>query len=330
LLLNEKSKKTFGTDQINGEIQKSIKNLQQKFLRFFAKSSQITKIGESYVFPKMYIASITTQMLIGNPFQKLLEALYRSAYSIRPNSFFNQYKGYVNSKATSATKKIATMLAKNNLGSLLRETPAGPVEDDLIKYLVYQWKILSPTYFVMIPDNNPQMKTAWNLLDENIKADKKEIKLNTFFAKLFSAPFGFDFNSALLLFSAWVGFHNKEIRFTRSNREVTTKEVFDQINTSAKPTSEIVHELLFKDSLSITREDPGKIETEVKAILDKIQTNNKLPQPIAESYLVKLTDFLEKEKGSGNSIEVECKNAYDTLVICLADASAYNTALESI
>ena len=120
LLLNEKSKKDFGIDPINGEIQKSIKNLQVKFQRFFAKSSPITRIGDTYIFPKVYLAGITPHMLIGNPFQKLLEALYRSAYSIRPNLFFSQYKGFGNSKATTATKKIAPLLAKNSLGASLR------------------------------------------------------------------------------------------------------------------------------------------------------------------------------------------------------------------
>ena len=174
------------------------------------------------------------------------------------------------------------------------------------------------------------MKTAWDLLDKNIKTDNKEIKLNSFFTKLFSAPYGFDFNTALLLLSAWVGFHNKEIRFSSNNREVTIKDVFDQINISTKPTSDIIHGLLFKETLSIIREDPDVIETEVKAILEKIQTNNKMSLSTAESYLAKLKDFLEKEQGYNNPIEAECQNAHDTLVMCLSDTTTYNTAVDSI
>lgn len=328
--LSEQNKKDLGTDQINSEILKTKKDLQQKLLQYFSNPLRQNSIGESFVFPKIYFSSLKDLSLRINPIQKIMEALYRSSYTIRPNSFFTDIKGYGKTKVTSASKKVSAMLAKNNLGTFLQVNPPSAIEKRLIDdYLLKRWKILSPAYFVIEPEDF-ELKKAWDYLSENIKSDKKEIKLKVLIEKLLSSPYGFDFNTAMLFFSAWVGCHNKELKFFRSNRETTVKDVFDSISSNTDSTAQIMFDMFFAETLAVSREDSSAVETEVKIILENIQANKSITQADGETFLVKLQDFLDKEEGSGHPLENDCRNAIDFLKINLDEVQEYNKAVDSI
>jgi hypothetical protein len=269
-------------------------------------------------------------MALGNnPIQKILEELYRKAYVIRPNEFFKD-KGFNNSKVTQATKKVAAYLAKNNIKTALEISPPSPVEKRLIEtYLVREWKILSTGYFIVEPVN-VHLKKAWDYLDESIQADQNEVKLINIIPKLLSVPFGFDFNTALLLFSAWVGFNNKEISFSRRNQKTTVKTLFDDISIYNKPTAQLMLQLLLVEHLAISREDPSVIETEIKAIMETIKASACITKEDALIFSAKLQDFLEKEEGASHYLESDCKNILQSLTIHLEELEQYNQQADEI
>ena len=86
--------------------------------------------------------------------------------------------------------------------------------------LFINWHLLSSTYWIQEPEDILSLKRAWDYLEEQIKPDEQEVYVKNFIPCLFNSPFGFDYNTATLLFAAWIGKHYKELRFYAKTKVV--------------------------------------------------------------------------------------------------------------
>jgi hypothetical protein len=328
--LSETTKKEFGFDNINNEIQKTTLDLHKKFKEFFAKALAKDTFDNRFVVPKLFYHQVSATSPGFNPIPNIMERLYKAAYAIRPNNFFNDIKGLSNTNVTKATKKISAMLAKRNLREALQINPPTPIEKRLInEYLLNKWKIINYNFYASEPKDH-SIEKAWEFLNETIKPDKSEVRLKSIFTKLLNPPYGFDFNTSLLLFSAWVGCYNKEIKFIQDNAEVTIATIFDSFSNYTKATINLLTELCLIRNVAIRREDPSKIKIEIQAVLEKIRSVNQVNINEANSMLIKLQDYVEKESGQNSPLITDCESAISLLTNHLEDLNSYEDAVENI
>ncbi len=330
MCLSETTKKEFGFDNINNEIQKTTLDLHRKFKEFFARALARDAFDDRFVVPKVFYHQASSTSLGFNPIQTIMEKLYKAAYAIRPSNFFNDIKGLSNTNVTKATKKISAMLAKRNLHEALQINPPTPIEKRLInEYLLDKWKIINYNFYAIEPKDH-RIEKAWEFLNQAIKPDKSEVRLKAIFVKLLNPPYGFDFNTSLLLFSAWVGCYNKEIKFIQDNAEVTIATIFDQFSNYTRATINLLTELCLIRNVAIRREDPSKIKIEIQAILEKIRSVNQVNITEANSMLIKLQDYVEKESDQNNPLINECEAAISLLTNQLEHFDNYEENVENI
>lgn len=328
--LSEATKQEFGLDNITNEIQKTTLDLHRKLKGFFSRALAKERFEERFVVAKVFAHHVSSVPNSFNPIPTILEKLFKASYHVRPSYFFNDIKGLSNTNVTKATKKISAMLAKRNLNEALQISPPTSIEKRLINdYLLNKWKIINHNFFTNVPKDH-NLEVAWDFLNENIKPDKTEVRLKFIFSKLLNPPFGFDFNTSLLLFSAWVGHYNKEIKFILNNAEVTIASIFDEFPNYTKSTINLLSELCFIKNVAVRREDPSKIKVEIQAILEIIRSANQVNISEANSMLIKLQDYVDKESSENNPLVLECNSVISLLNNHFEILKTYEEAVESI
>jgi hypothetical protein len=281
---------------------------------------------DRFIYPKEYEASIKAKAATLQNLPDMVSTLYRTAYPKRPKNFFNDLKGYSTSNLTKAVLKVLPVLAINDMSNGKNYLGA-PIEKRVIKYLTSQWRILNSAGFIVEPGDHGT-KNGWQLFDEAIPANKKDVRLKDIFQKLLEAPYGFDFNTAFLVFTAWVGKHRSELRFTKVGRPMTVKDFFD-FGEKANNTTKELNNLLFKDYAKISREDPGELYREVKGLLSEFENTKELSLAEANSFHTKFIEFLSKEF-EDDILNADIKNAVGSIDISTKEFADYEDEVDRI
>ncbi|MCA9975819.1 MAG: hypothetical protein KC413_08710, partial [Anaerolineales bacterium] len=163
--------------------------------------------------------------------------LYRVAYAYAPGEFFIQYK--VVSKGTNKLKDATVKTAKPLMTNATVDLKALARSDSMIrdlttKFLITKWALLSDDYRIKEQPGSRRVREAWQFIDQTVKPGNTETKLADALFPLFNPPFGYDYNTALLLFSAWFGYHRLDLEVYINGSRVQQQSLVNFVDRGSK------------------------------------------------------------------------------------------------
>lgn len=311
------------SSRINQAFYTALSNLRGDLINF----GSITHSSGRYAVPKTYRAHIQ-QLLEVSPF-KALEELYLLAYRFSPPEFFKEFQvlGRGQNNLRAAVKSVANVLLKNSLPSNREAILAMPVARRLCeKFLVSKWQLLTYDFRIREP-GNPRILEAWKFIETAIPAGVKERRIKDTLLKLMNPPFGFDYNTVVLLFTAWIGIHNHEIQIGLNNRLVSIDKLAEML-TESKNHRDFVFQISSEHHLAISRRDSGQLEREIQEIIEK-SNHSSFTQEEAEDAITKLNEFCA-EQPEQMPLFVSAKQTTANLQLALDQAVLYDKQANEI
>ncbi|MBN2258343.1 MAG: hypothetical protein JW704_11050 [Anaerolineaceae bacterium] len=317
---NKDSLKEIGQTTYDAEFQRTTKELIKaigELLDDETRFASIPRKPKTIVVPQAYKPSLAALATVS--IQSVLLKLYELAYPYRSPEFFTDLPANPKRGASPLREGVKTV-SKNLLFNRVGSTLAGmtPLARDRIcqQQLFINWHLLSSTSWIQEPDDILSLKHTWDYLEEQIKPDEKEVHVKNFIPNLFNSPFGFDYNTATLLFTAWIGKHNNELRFYAKTK-VVGLEYLENLIDKGTP-QDFLGNICTEESLAITRRDADKALTEGRDLVDSIQKGESRNQKDAANQLSTLNEIVNQVICAEDE-----KDIFSQAIIVL------NTALES-
>ncbi len=284
----------------------------------------------SYVVPDAYrtrVYAISRATL-----KSLLRESYEWAYPFRPPVFDTRYRvaAQGGGKLKGSVTKIAAQLLhgrSRNLPDIAVGGDSAMMRDVFNNYLRSGWKLLRSDYSLQ-PPPVAGLRRAWDYLDKTFAPGSGSARVSTALVKLLSPPYGFDYNTAVLLFAGWVGYQGSDVRISQNGRQVKTNVFDDALTKSAKEFFKQVHE----GRITLERRDPTEIDRNIRGILAGLRTQVFDPQE-ATDRLAELQGFAADERTDArlreevNNGAEQLQRAIDTARKYDNDAAAMNKAM---
>lgn len=253
------------------------------------------------VVPQAYQAAIAASGY-GLRIKNALKQQYDLAYRIRPPEFFTQYSALPTrgpNKLRSAVKTVAKNLLYDKIGSAL--SGMDNVSKDLCeKYLAKKWGVLtqpwgaSSSYALQKP-TSPKLQPAWDLLDRTFAPGVQDARLSEVIPKLLNPPYGFDYNTAMLLLCGWLGYYRSELLLSHRGARIGLGDLEQQIETTK--TARDFLNWACVNSLALSRRDPDAVLQEIQSIRARIiRRQPPFSQAEASDALQALDEFVAQEK----------------------------------
>jgi hypothetical protein len=285
--------KEVGQIAYDSELERTTKNLNSaigSLLGDDEKYASIPRKPQSLIVAHLYRANLNTLATIS--VQDVMQKLYELAYPFRPPEFFtdlaaNPKKG--SSPLRDAVRLVSKNLLHNRIGTALAGMNKMAQERICKNNLMLKWHLLSTTYWIQEPEVL-SLKRAWDYLEEQIKPDEQEVMVSCFVPNLLNSPFGFDFNTATLLLSAWIGKHNNELRFSASGKIVGV-DYLEQILDQKTP-QDFLGKICVQEPLAVARRDADKALIEGRDLVNSIQKGETRTQTEATETIGVLNEII--------------------------------------
>lgn len=278
------------------------------------------------VVPIAYRASAKT--LGETSLKQLLHKLYDLAYRWRPPTFDTRYQ--VASKGSNALRKSTASLAAKFFHDTSRTIQSAYYSDrftrDLYeRHLQKTWGILGPDFRLQKP-KHAGLVQAWNQIDDTITPGRDGVRLSPLFEQLLNPPFGFDYNTAVLLFAAWFGYNSSDIRVSvNGSLAFDMQATFDSwLAKDAKEFTLQVHQ----NAVAVTRREPGEDERELKELLEGYA--QKTYSPSEAQRLAENIQTLAAAKGIAQELQKKANTAVTDLQESAKTALQYADAAAAI
>lgn len=197
--------------------------------------ADIQRPYSTYMVPSAYIGEVRKREQTS--LRDLIVQLYRVAYVYAPSEFFTQYKvvSRGSNKLKGATVKSAKLLMTNAIADLKALARSDSMVRDLsTKFLITKWELLSADYRIKEQPGSRRVREAWQFIDQTVKPGNSETKLSDALFPLLNPPFGYDFNTALLLFSAWFGYNRLDLEVYVNGRRVQQQSLVNFVDKGSK------------------------------------------------------------------------------------------------
>jgi hypothetical protein len=203
------------------ERQQVVSALTNEISRLFgpkARYLQERRVLSSIVVPVALRATISglSQFTLSN----VLTQAYQIAYRHAPEEFYTHYRitGTGSTKLRDAVKAIAGILVSGRPESLATAISTQPVAVQLRDtYLVNSWGVLTSTSRIQAPKQR-RLQRAWEFLNEAFSPKQGEVLIIKPLITLLNPPFGYDYNTALLIFAAWYAFNHFDLEVRTGGR----------------------------------------------------------------------------------------------------------------
>lgn len=284
-------------------------NIQQSILdlRGGENYSDTPRFHTQFIVPKPYKARI--QQLGNTSLQRMLEAVYAIAYRFAPPEFFQQYQ--LSARNFRNTVKTVSMdilhSDSNSLGGTIRSNSSA---NDLVKLLAQKWTIVTTDNRVKSPLQECIL-SAWEKLDNSFPAGDNENLVKDVVLSLLNPPFGYDYNTFVLIFCAWYGFNSYNLQVIADGSPINIKQVDDWLQAGPR---EFITSLL-THKVALARRDLAKAMKEIKALLAKVKKGG-LSQKEAKDSIAKFEDFISTEETDSDLVDDarnEIKNIQSSL-----------------
>lgn len=228
--------------------------------------AEIQRPYSVYMVPSAYIGEVRKREQVS--LRDLIMQLYRVAYAYAPGEFFTQYKVVSKgaNKLKDATIKSAKVLIPNAIADLKALARSDSMVRDLAtKFLITKWELLFADYRIKEQPGSRRVREAWHFIDQTIKPGNSEIKLRDALFPLFNPPYGYDYNTALLLFSAWFGYHRLDLEVSVNGSRVPQQTI---VNLVGKGSKDFFQAIAISDIVSLRRRivpDKAEIKERIQA-----------------------------------------------------------------
>lgn len=291
-----------------------------------AQPFDVVRDTSSYVVPNAYRTRV--QAHPRGSLKALLRESYEWAYPFRPPVFDTRYRAAAQGggKLKGSVIKVATHLLRGRsrrLPELAVGSESAMMRDVFNNYLRIGWRMLQADYTLQ-PPSVAGLRHAWDDLDKAFAPGGNASRLGPALMKLLSPPFGFDYNTALLLFAGWIGYHGGSVRISQGGR-LTKPEVFDAgLTKSAKEFFKYIQD----NRIALERHDPSEAERVVRAILTSLHT-----RPHDQSDALNLLDQLRgvaDDERADPRLRQEVTNGIEQLQRALDAARKYDSDATTI
>lgn len=326
---SQKERTDAGKEMYEAEIKQADVNLFRalKMIRSDDKlPAEMARPRDVYVLPTAYVSELRTTERVS--LRDLLTRLYLTVFTYAPNEFFTQYR--VTSKGVNklrdATREVAETLIQNAPSDLttLTRVNRGIVPDLCNKFLVQKWELLTPDYRIQQQPGTRRLREAWHYIDKAIKPGNNEHKLRDILFPLLNPPYGYDYNTALLLFAAWFGYHRLDLEISVNGRRV---EFSTLLTVVGKGSREFFYSIGVTDIIALRR----RLMPDATEIKKRIQDAGQqaYQYEIAENELVILREIAEDERYNSD-IRTGALEAAKTLTQAIGLAKQYDAEAAQI
>lgn len=255
----------------------------------------IPRDAAEIVVPDAYRAVIAASGN-GRSIKYVLKQLYELAYRVRPPKFFTQYSALQTrgqNRLRTAVKTVAKNLLRDGIGNAINGMDN--VSSDLCTIYLSprQWGLLTSGYELQEPAS-PRLKDAWTLLENTFKPGTRDAPVKNVIPTLLTPPYGFDYNTALLLLAGWIGYHRSELLISYGGPQISLNRLEEQIE-GTKTSRDFLNWACI-GPLAITRRDPSEALKEMREIRAKIEAGERFSQAAAQDALRTLEEFAAQEK----------------------------------
>ncbi len=261
----------------------------------------IRRNPEEIVVPQAYRAAVAASGH-GLSVKSVLKQLYDMAYRVRPPEFFTQYSALPTkgqNKLRQAVKTVARNLLHDRINSALSGMEPGVPRDLCEKYLVKKWGMLTqssaaPSPYALQKPTSLKLQPAWDLLDRTFAPGVQDARLSDVIPRLFNPPYGFDYNTAMLLLCGWIGYHRSELLLSQRGERIELARLEEQIENT-----KTAHDFLnwmCVNALAISRRDPDAALQEMQSIRTRVVKRQPFSQAEASEAVQALDEFVAQEK----------------------------------
>jgi hypothetical protein len=206
--------------------------------------------------------------------------IVRMAYPYSPKSWFTQYR-QSQRRLSSAVVRVSDALRQNARIDPTTLQP-GPETDMVNSYLTNAWRVLDASHRVVEPAPGTALRPAWDEIERYFAPGDPDKLAKPILEKLLNSPFGYDWNTLALLFSAWRGFHRFDLRVSGNSPSV---------GTGLQPLAI----LQANAALQFSRRDVGALRREIEEIVQRAMAGTPVPRTLALEMAQKLREFLARE-----------------------------------
>jgi hypothetical protein len=288
--LNASEREKIGTviyQQEQGLAEVNFKNSLNDLVDDLGLYADIRRPLIEYALPGAYRASV--QALRDLSLKAVVTECYRQAYAYRVE-FYTQYAvgGKGPNQLRSATQKVAIWLFGDTAGSSVPNLGKKDIQYQIATtYLTQKWGLLAAgTHAIQRPTSLP-LQQAWDLLDEKFPPGCRDIPAHPVLIDLLNPPYGHDYNTLTLLFAAWIGFHQHELRLSLNGRRVSLnglKGFFDE----AKHSQDFLNRICVLSPLLVSRTKPDEMFAQATGVLELIRQGTPFTIAQAQESLAKL------------------------------------------
>lgn len=236
----------------------------------------------SFLMPPPYRAHLSTA---GSSIKKVLENLYLLAYPYAPPEFLTQYPTSKGSLKV-ATKTVATQM-KSPSGLQNATKTSSMVRDLVEKILRGKWQLLTPDYRVQEPGHH-KVRQVWNYLQQKVVAGQPEIALRNVLLPLFNPPYGYDYNTAVLIFFAWFSYFAHDLRLSEKGIVVKQDRLYELLEKEGK---EFLVNTALISNIALFRRNRDEDQRYRESLIDRVKREI-FTQEAAEKAIAELQEFL--------------------------------------
>jgi len=222
----------------------------------------------AYLTNPIYRDALAGQSVLNAP--TALALCYQRAYLQNVPEFFTQYK-LSSTTLRGPVKTVGVTLLGNQISNNATALNATPVAAAIVdKYLTTRWGILNPgTKRIQVP-TNPRINAVWNYLNQKFTPARGETSVSGVLLPLLNPPYGYDYNTLVLIFCAWFGFNAQDLRISINGRRCQAGELSEMLAEEKIGPKEFINRICASSKVVISRQDPSLVEREVRDTLKRI------------------------------------------------------------
>lgn len=276
----------------------------------------------SYAVPLAYRARING--LATPSVRTVLDECYHLAYRSCQPEFLTQYRES-NSRLRSATKLTAKQLLRGSVASLRQGSGVDPVARDLCNKILYpKWHLLAPDSRVQEPGER-HVRQAWDYLDQTFAPGKPETMVQEAIGTLLNTPYGYDHNTATLLFCAWFGWHAHDLSVSAQGHLVSRNNMEIWADRGPK---EFLALMCETQKVALARAEPGAATRRLQQLIARTKTET-FTKAQAQALRTELRDYCDDETHEAVNREA-AKKAAEAVEQALEIADEYESEAEQI
>lgn len=221
----------------------------------------------------------------------LLNQVFPLAYAQGPGTFFTAMKA-TNPSFRKSVARVANLLLKDGLG-LPAVLDGFKQAQDIANLLTNQWGLVDGNKSLRIPAATSRLRRGWDELSNYFAAGSSSKPVRPVLEQLLSPPWGYDYNTLMLLFCGWFGYHRNDLEVSKGGQLASMERLAKDTKSGDFLTSDKFWLVL--TDVSLKRRAIDILEGQVRVIIQRIE-HEEITSEQAEDHLVTLAQFISNPR----------------------------------